>query len=202
MRSDLLIAKTTASMSGASRITPDAFICMCTLLVCSTLLPNQSGSGCSINRTAAGTDINRHKHRCTHTHTHPGTLVCDENKETLALLTPPPITHAASTPSSQLSQLQKLYKYTHTLSHIRTHPHTPVFLAHTFSRSPWLPPVGACVPTLCRSVCVCVGGGGGGGGGLPYSACLWPCSVRPNSWFTPASSDLSQITATQSVLRV
>lgn len=124
--------------------------------------------------------------------------MCDENKETLALLTPPPITHAASTPSSQLSQLQKLYKYTHALSHIRTHPHTPVFLAHTFSRSPRLPPVGACVPTLCHSscvcACVCVG--------LPYRACLWPCGVRQNvdtdSCFAPASSELSEITASQS----
>lgn len=60
------------------------------------------------------------------------TLVHDENKETLAPLTPPPITHAASTPSSQLSQLQKLYKYTHTLSHIHTHPHTPFFLLTPF----------------------------------------------------------------------
>lgn len=60
------------------------------------------------------------------------TLVRDENKETLALLAPPPITRAASTPSSQLSQLQKLYKYTRALSHIHTHPHTPLFLLTPF----------------------------------------------------------------------
>lgn len=63
---------------------------------------------------------------------HTDTLVCDENKETLALLAPPPITQAASTPSSQLSQLQKLYKYTRALLHIHTHPHTPLFLLTPF----------------------------------------------------------------------
>ena len=85
--------------------------------------------------TDTNTDVHSvREHISTHTHTHTrtDTLVCDENKETLAPLAPPPITHAASTPSSQLSQLQKLYKYTRTLSHIHTHPHTPLFLLTPF----------------------------------------------------------------------
>lgn len=59
-------------------------------------------------------------------------FACGENKETLALLAPPPITHAASTPSSQLSQLQKLYKYTRTHSCIiHTHPQARHFFLLT-----------------------------------------------------------------------
>lgn len=70
-RSGLLIAKTTANTVEEGRTTPPAFICMCTLLVCSVLLANQSGSGGSVyaRRTAAAADINRHKHRCTLAHT-------------------------------------------------------------------------------------------------------------------------------------
>lgn len=90
------------------------------------------------------------------------TLVHDENKETLALLTPPPITHAASTPSSQLSQLQKLYKYTRTLSHIHTHPHTPFSLLTPFpARHGSLQlvlvcPLAAAACTQCVCVFMCV----------------------------------------------
>lgn len=94
-------------------------------------------------------------------HPQTDTLVHDENKETLAPLTPPPITHTASTPSSQLSQLQKLYKYTHTLSHIHTHPHTPFFLltpfpAHHGSLQLVLVcPLAAAACTRCVCACEC-----------------------------------------------
>lgn len=62
-----------------------------------------------------------------HTSSHGHKLARDENIETLAPLAPPPITHAASTPSSQLSQLQKLYKYTHTHTFALTHTHHFLF---------------------------------------------------------------------------
>lgn len=76
---------------------------------------------------------------------HTDTLVCDEKKETLALLAPPAITQAASTPSSQLSQLQKLYKYTHAHFCIFTLTHT-----HHFSCSHLFP-----LTTALSSWCSC-----------------------------------------------
>lgn len=127
-----------------------------------------------------------HKHRCTfvyeHISTHMDTLVHDENKETLALLAPPPITRAASTPSSQLSQLQKLYKYTHTLLHIHTHPHTPLFLLTPFPASHGFLQLVLVCPLSAADYCICV--------------CLYVCAHEPLSFIAMVPAECRHLVPT------